>query len=56
MPPNPVNSDNIHNKYFSILKYNTKVIQIVLSSSLAAYFDLFHLISMHQDLYDYKEI
>lgn len=56
MPPNPVNSDNIHRKYFSILNYDTKVIQIVLSSSLAAYFNLFHLILMHQELYDYKEI
>lgn len=56
MPPNPVNSNNTHRKYFFVLNYDTKVIPIVLSSSLAAYFDLFHLILIHQDLYDYKEI
>lgn len=56
MLPNSVNSANIHRKSFYILNYVTKVILIVFFSSLAPYFDLFHFIYMHQDLYHYKEI
>lgn len=55
MLPNQVNSANVHRKYFCIFNYVTKVTLIAFSSSLAPYFDLFHFIWMHQDLYHYKE-